>query len=319
MTRIACIGECMIELSPEGERTMRLAYAGDVCNTAVSLARLSRGEEIVVQFVTRLGDERHSDAMLASWSSEGIDTGLVDRLEGRAPGLYLIELDERGERSFTYYRSESAARALFADDAHASAVRDGLDGAGWVFLSGVTVSLLGAAAHERLLATLDALRAQGTRVAFDTNYRRRGWPDAATARERIAAVLDRCDLALPTLDDERALFGDRDVDECLARLAGHGVGEVAVKLGDRGARVASAGATEHVAPAADVEIVDTTGAGDAFDAGYLHARIVGLDPVGAAREGNELAAVVLGHRGAIAPDAAVLAAAARRNAGATGR
>jgi 2-dehydro-3-deoxygluconokinase len=319
MTRIACIGECMIELSPEGERTMRLAYAGDVCNTAVSLARLSRGKEIVVQFVTRLGDERHSDAMLASWSSEGIDTGLVDRLEGRAPGLYLIELDERGERSFTYYRSESAARALFADDAHAGAVRDGLDGAGWVFLSGVTVSLLGAAAHERLLATLDALRAQGTLVAFDTNYRPRGWPEAATARERIAAVLDRCDLALPTLDDERALFGDRDVDECLARLAGHGVGEVAVKLGDRGACVASAGATEHVAPAADVEIVDTTGAGDAFDAGYLHARIVGLDPVAAAREGNDLAAVVLGHRGAIAPESAVPAAAARRNARATAR
>lgn len=300
MTRIACIGECMIELSPDGERTMRLAYAGDVCNTAVSLARLSRGEDLVVQFVTRLGDERHSDAMLASWSSEGIDTRLVDRLEGRAPGLYLIELDERGERSFTYYRSESAARALFTDDAHASAVRDGLEGAGWVFLSGVTVSLLGSAAHERLLATLDAVRAQGTRVAFDTNYRRRGWPDAATARERIAAVLDRCDLALPTFDDERELFGDRDVEECLDRLAGHGVREVAVKLGDRGACVASGGAAEHVAPAADVEIVDTTGAGDAFDAGYLHARIVGLDPVDAAREGNELAAVVLGHRGAIA-------------------
>jgi 2-dehydro-3-deoxygluconokinase len=71
-----------------------------------------------------------------------------------------------------------------------------------------------------------------------------------------------------------------------------------------------------VAPAADVEIVDTTGAGDAFDAGYLHARIAGLDPVAAAREGNDLAAVVLGHRGAIAPESAVLAA-ARSDGGAT--
>jgi 2-dehydro-3-deoxygluconokinase len=313
MTRIACIGECMIELSPAGDRTMRLAYAGDVCNTAVSLARLSRGEEIVVQFATRLGDERHSDAMLASWSAEGIDTALVDRLEGRAPGLYLIELDDRGERSFTYYRNESAARALFADDAHARAMRDGLHGAGWVFLSGITVSLLDAAAHARLLATLDALRAEGTRVAFDTNYRPRGWPDAATARGRIAAVLDRCDLALPTLDDERALFGDRDVDACLDRLARHGVAEVAVKLGDGGACVASGGEVAHIAPEAEVEIVDTTGAGDAFDAGYLHARVAGLEPPAAAREGNELAAVVLGHRGAIAPEAAVAAAAARRN------
>jgi 2-dehydro-3-deoxygluconokinase len=312
MTRVACIGECMIELSPDGERTMRLAYAGDVCNTAVSLARLSRGDETVVQFATRLGDERHSEAMLDWWRAEGIDTALADRLEGRAPGLYLIELDERGERSFTYYRSESAARALFADDAHAWAMRDGLRGAGWVYLSGVTVSLLGEAAHERLLATLDALRGEGTRVAFDTNYRPRGWPDAATACERIAAVLDRCDLALPTLGDEHALFGDRDVDGCLERLAAHGVGEVAVKLGDRGACVAYDGVVEHVPPAADVEVVDTTGAGDAFDAAYLHARIAGLDPAAAARDGNELAAVMLGHRGAIAPEAAVLAA-ARRN------
>ena len=71
MTRVACIGECMIELSPAGDRTMLLAYAGDVCNTAVSLARLAREDGMVVQFATRLGDERHSAAMLAEWRSEG--------------------------------------------------------------------------------------------------------------------------------------------------------------------------------------------------------------------------------------------------------
>jgi 2-dehydro-3-deoxygluconokinase len=266
----------------------------------VSLARLARGTDIEVQFVTRLGDERHSDAMVAEWRAEGLGTELVDRIAGRAPGLYLIELDDEGERSFTYYRSESPARELFADDVQARATRDALQGAEWVFLSGVTLSLLGAGAHGRLLAMLDDLRANGARVALDTNYRPRGWSDAATARERIGAVLERCDLALPTLDDDRALFGDGDLDACLARLAGAGVGEVAVKLGPGGACVAHGGAVELVPAVADVEIVDTTGAGDAFDAGYLHARLRGVDPPAAAAAGNRLAAVTLGHRGAIA-------------------
>jgi len=298
VTTVACIGECMIELSPAGERTLQLAYAGDVCNTAVALARLARGTEVVVQFVTRLGDEQHSDAMLDEWRAEGIDTALVDRLPGRAPGLYLIELDERGERSFSYYRSESPARELLADDEHAAMLRAGLGGADWVFLSAVTLSLLSASAHERLLALLDHLRANATRVVLDTNYRPRGWPDADTARRRIADVLARCDLALPTLDDERTLFGDRDLAACLERLSG--VPEVAVKLGADGACVAWAGRSERVPPVADVEIVDSTGAGDAFDAAYLHARLTGADLPAAAAAGNALAAATLGHRGAIA-------------------
>jgi 2-dehydro-3-deoxygluconokinase len=300
MNTVACIGECMIELSPAGERTLELAYAGDVCNTAVALARLARRDDIAVRFVTRLGDERHSRAMLAEWRAEGIDTGLVDQLPGRAPGLYLIELDGRGERTFTYYRSESPARELLADEGHAATLRAGLEGAAWIFLSAVTLSLLAASAHERLLALLDELRATGTRVALDTNYRPRGWPDAGTARRRIGDALARCDLALPTLDDERALFGDRDLAACLERLHGLGVPEVAVKIGGDGAYVVRAGASEQVPAVGDVEIVDSTGAGDAFDAAYLHARLMGSDPAAAAAAGNAFAARTLGHRGAIA-------------------
>jgi 2-dehydro-3-deoxygluconokinase len=300
MTRIACMGECMIELSSVGERAMQLGYAGDVCNTAVALARLARGDDVVVQFVTRVGDERHSEAMIAEWGAEGIDTALVDRVGGRAPGLYLIDLDEHGERSFTYYRSESAARQLLADDDHAATLRAGLERADWLHLSAITLSILGEGAHERLLALLDELRPRGTRVALDTNYRPRGWPAAEDARRRIGDVLARCDLALPTLDDERALFGDRDLDGCLQRLRAAGVAEVAVKLGRDGACVAWEGGTEHVPAVDGVHVVDSTGAGDAFDAGYLHARLTGEDPPAAAAAANALAAQTLGHPGAIA-------------------
>jgi 2-dehydro-3-deoxygluconokinase len=294
MTRVAVMGECMIELSHLDDRTLALGYAGDVYNVAVSLARWGTD----VAFVSRLGDDHHSAAMLAAWRAEGLDTSLTDQLPGYAPGLYMIRTDGAGERSFTYWRSGSPARELLADDAHAERVRAGLAGTDWLLLSGISLSLLSDAAHARLLALLDALGAAGTRVAFDSNYRPAGWPDAATAAARMDDVLARTTLALPTLDDERALHGDADAEATVARLGALGVEEVVVKLGEAGALVAG----EIVPAERGVEVVDTTGAGDAFDAGYLHARIAGLEPAAAAAEGARLAAVVLRHRGAIVPE-----------------
>jgi 2-dehydro-3-deoxygluconokinase len=294
MTRVAVMGECMIELSHLDDRTLALGYAGDVYNVAVSLARWGTD----VAFVSRLGDDHHSAAMLAAWRAEGLDTSLTDQLPGYAPGLYMIRTDGAGERSFTYWRSGSPARELLADDAHAERVRAGLAGTDWLLLSGISLSLLSDAAHARLLALLDALGAAGTRVAFDSNYRPAGWPDAAAAAARMDDVLARTTLALPTLDDERALHGDADAEATVARLGALGVEEVVVKLGEEGALVAG----EIVPAEPGVEVVDTTGAGDAFDAGYLHARIAGLEPAAAAAEGARLAAVVLRHRGAIVPE-----------------
>jgi 2-dehydro-3-deoxygluconokinase len=291
MTRIAVMGECMIELSELDERTMTLGYAGDVYNVAVSLARW--GTEVAL--VSRLGDDHYSEAMLEAWRAEGLDTSLTDQLPGYAPGLYLIRTDATGERSFTYWRSASPARELLADDDHAEHVRAGLAGTDWLLLSGISLSLLSDAAHARLLELLDAL--DGTRVAFDSNYRPAGWPAAALAAARMDDVLARATLALPTLDDEQALHGDADAEATVARLTALGVEEVVVKLGGEGALAG----TELVGAEPGVEVLDTTGAGDAFDAAYLHARIAGLPPAAAAAEGNRLAATVLRHRGAIVP------------------
>jgi 2-dehydro-3-deoxygluconokinase len=318
MTRVAVIGECMIELSHLDEATLALAYAGDTLNMALHLARWGREAGIEVDYVTRLGDDHHSDAMVAGWEREGIGTGLVDRIEGCAPGLYLIRVDEAGERTFTYWRSASPARRLLADAAHARVLQAGLEGAGWVYLSGITLSLLDGDAHGRLLALLDTLRGGGTRVAFDTNFRPAAWESAAVARGRCEDLLARTDLALPTLSDEAALFGDRDLTACLDRLAAAGVGEAAVKLGAEGAVTAADGTVDHAPAEPGVEVVDSTGAGDAFNAGYLQARLRGHPPPAAARAGNRLAAAAIGHRGAIVPAEAMPAAPGPRPVGAAG-
>lgn len=278
---MAALGECMIELSEAGDGRYALGYAGDAYNVAVGLARAGRP----VRFVSRVGDDHYSDAMLAAWAAEGVDASLTDRVPGHVPGLYLIRTDERGERSFEYWRGESPARLLLADDDHAERLRAGLAGVDWIFLSGITLSLLGGAAHARLLELLDALPAK---VAFDTNYRRAGWPDAATARARMDGVLRRTDIALPTRDDH-----DEDL---IARLRELEVPEAAIKLGPEGALLLSG---ERIPAVRVDEVVDTTGAGDAFDAAYLHARLGGAAPAEAAAAANRAAAATLGHPGAI--------------------
>jgi 2-dehydro-3-deoxygluconokinase len=304
MLRIASIGECMIELSHRGPTELSLAFGGDTLNFAVYLARLTRERAVRVDYVSALGDDAYSDAMLAVWQTEGIGTDLVAQLPGRLPGLHTIRTDAGGERSFTYWRSASAAREMLRDG-RAARLRQELSGYDLLYLSGVTLSILDARQRRALLAIADAIRERGGRVAFDSNYRPVGWPDPAAARTAFDEMLTRSDLALPTLDDDQALFGVADAHQSADRLHHLGVAEVAVKLGAAGCFLSSAAFTGTVPPAPVAQVVDSTAAGDSFNAGYLGARLLGAEPEAAARLACAVAARVIGHRGAIIPAAAM--------------
>jgi 2-dehydro-3-deoxygluconokinase len=298
--RVASIGECMVELRHRSPVELDLAYGGDTLNTAVYLARLARERGVAVDYVTALGDDAYSDGMLALWQAEGVGTELVARLPGRLPGLYTIRVDQRGERSFTYWRSNSAARDMLKDG-RAERLSKALTGYDLLYLSGITLSILDAPQRKALLAIADAIRATGGRVAFDSNYRPVGWPDRAEARGVVDAMLTRTDIALPTLEDEQALFGVPDAQALADRLHRLGVAEVAIKLGPAGCYLSSAAFTGAV-PAEKVDaVVDSTAAGDSFNAGYLAARLLDAAPEAAARLGCRLAARVVAQPGALIP------------------
>jgi 2-dehydro-3-deoxygluconokinase len=302
--RVASIGECMIELRHRSATTLELAYGGDTLNTAVYLARLTGDRDVRVDYVSELGDDAYSDGMLAMWQEERIGIDLVARLPGRLPGLHTIRTDARGERSFTYWRSASAARDMLRGE-RAEQVAAALAGYDLLYLSGITLSILDPSQRAALVALADAVRADGGRVAFDGNYRPVGWPDADAARAAFDEMLERVDIALPTLDDEQALFGVKDARESAERLHGRGVAEVAIKLGQRGCFLSSAQFTGEI-PTEPVDVVvDSTAAGDSFNAGYLGARLLGADPPRAGRLGNRLAARVIAYPGAIIPAAAM--------------
>jgi 2-dehydro-3-deoxygluconokinase len=297
--RIVSIGECMIEMADRGDGTMTMAYAGDTLNTAVYLARIN-GPALKVDYVTALGDDPYSDAMLAFWQKEGINTDWVARLPGQLPGLYLIRTDAVGERSFYYYRSAAPARSLF-DLPETVDLLDHLADADMVHFSGITLSILSYPARDRLAEALEKLRHGGTRIVFDGNYRPSLWPSPDVARRVVTRFLSFVDLALPSADDEEHLFGDKSCEAIADRMHALGVNEVLVKHGAEGCFISQDDLRVHVPVSESVKPVDTTGAGDSFNAGYLSGRLAGLSPVDAAHMGNHLAATVIQHRGAIIP------------------
>lgn len=296
--RIAVVGEAMIELSPLGPDTARIGVAGDSFNTAVYLSRQLRGTGAQLAYVTALGDDHQSDRILAAMTSEGIDTQLVERLPGATPGLYMIELDDKGERSFSYWRATSAARRLFTSGTRLKP--SDLSGFDLVFLSAISLAILSPEARDSLHNWAQEYRAKGGLIAFDSNYRPRLWPDAATARYEIGRFWALTDIALPSLDDEMALFGDSDQNAVMTRLAASAVGFGALKRGLDGPISLDEGRQElGVSPVTDV--IDTTGAGDSFNAGFLAAWATGSSSMRAMASGHSLAAQVIRHRGAILP------------------
>lgn len=298
--KFACVGECMIEIANLADGGAQRRFGGDTLNTAVYLARLGND----VDYVTALGDDPYSGEMIAAWQAEGLGVGGVRRLPGTLPGLYMIRTDDAGERSFHYWRDQAPARRMFEGE-EGAALAAGLAAHDWIYLSGITLSILAVDDIGCLTAALAAARKSGARIAFDGNYRPRGWASRDAARAAFADLLAHVDLALPTFDDEQLLYGDLNVDSCLARYHDFGVAEVVVKNGPEGAVISAEGVVVQVPVLAVVAAVDTTAAGDSFNAGYLSQRARGHATIPAAQAGHRLAAAVIQHRGAIIPNSAM--------------
>lgn len=300
--KIACIGECMIELTlPRGDGGgSRVDFAGDSFNTAVYLKRAA--PEVGVAYVTAIGTDTLSDRMLAAFEAEGLDTTLVERRTDRVPGLYAISLDATGERSFTYWRDTSAARTLFLPPAEVTP--QSLEDQDILYLSGITLAVLQPEARASLKDFLRDWRAAGGRLAFDSNYRPRLWPDRGTAEAEITGFWKITDIGLPSLDDEMALYGDPGPSEVLTRLRDAGVAEGALKRGPAGPLAIGWNGELPEFPPAE-KVVDTTAAGDSFNGGYLAALARGLGPAERLATGHALASLVVGFPGAIIPAKAI--------------
>ncbi len=287
------IGECMVELSPAGTGLWRQGFAGDTFNTAWYLRReLSRDWR--VEFCSAVGRDELSERFLRFAAESGLGTGHVRRVAEATLGLYLISLD-RGERSFSYWRGQSAARQLADDPA---ALDRAADSASWIYFSGITLAILPERSRACLLGALRRARGRGVPIAFDPNMRPRLWPDGTTMLAEIDAGAAACSVVLPSFEEESAQRGDTHPEVTLARYARLGVSCVVVKDGCRRIHALRDGRVETHDPQR-VEPVDTTAAGDSFNAGLLAALATGEGmPVALAR-GAALARRVVSAPGAL--------------------
>ncbi|AIA73121.1 sugar kinase [Pectobacterium atrosepticum] len=301
-TNIAVIGECMIELSQKGTDLNR-GFGGDTLNTAVYIARQVNADKLGVHYVTALGTDSFSTEMVAAWQKEGVKTDLIQRLDNKLPGLYFIETDDSGERTFYYWRNDAAAR-YWLDSPEAEKIGQALAQFDYLYLSGISLAILNAESRQRLLALLRACRANGGKVIFDNNYRPRLWQSKEETQQSYTDILSCTDIAFLTLDDEDMLWGTKPLEAVLERTHGLGVNEVVIKRGADSCIVSERGQALVDVPAIKLskeKVVDTTAAGDSFSAGYLAVRLNGGSTQEAAQRGHLTASTVIQYRGAIIP------------------
>ena len=290
--RIVCVGEAMIELAPRGG-AWDVGYGGDTLNQALHLARFG----LDTAYLTVLGSDPFAPSMVQAWAREGLDTSLVLRDPERTTGLYAISIDPQGERKFAYWRSHSAARRLFAHEQLGQVMAQAEEAQVLVY-SLISLAILPEYGREALLGLAREVRRRGGRVAFDGNYRTRLWedPNGAQVWRNRAAV--EADFGFPTIDDERELSGAPDAEAVAKVWQDAGCGEVVVKLGGKGCRLPDG---TIVPPAVTLTPVDSSGAGDAFSAGYLACRLRGASREEAALRAHELAGWTVMRSGAIPP------------------
>jgi 2-dehydro-3-deoxygluconokinase len=287
----------MVELRGAGEDLFSRSYAGDVYNTAVYLKRSL--PEAQVQFLTATGTDATSQTMRKVWRLQGIDDALAFTLEDALPGLYLIETNALGERRFEYWRSNSAARAWFRLlQAHGESV---LHGADIIYFSGISLAILPPEERAAAIEMLRRARPHLGRIVFDPNVRLALWESAQCAAQTITEALSICDIALPSAEDIERLF-KIDTPELQAQLLREfGVQELAITMGSSGCLIETATERLRLPAAATRTVVDTSGAGDAFNGAYLAGRLQRHSLQQAAQAGLLLGTRVITHAGAIVP------------------
>lgn len=295
--QIGCIGEAMLELQfGKDSLGADLGIAGDVLNTAIYMRRCLPPEH-VVSFVSVIGNDPLSNQMANYFAGEGLSLDHLARHEERVPGIYGITTDDQGERSFLYWRDNSAAKTMFSKGSAISAqLFQHFD---VVYFSAITLAIISTEARTTFMDALKEFQKNGGLVAFDSNYRPNLWPDVQSARDAVEDVWKNCDIALPSIDDEMELFSDPDEASVLARFAEYGVSVGALKRGGDGPLPIGS----HDVPATNyrqvLDVVDTTAAGDSFVGAFLASHLMGEPLHASLQAGHECAAKVISHRGAI--------------------
>ncbi|TLU65669.1 sugar kinase [Thalassotalea litorea] len=305
MNKIVLMGECMIELLQDKQsgQIAGQSFAGDVYNSAVYLKRLFPAVD--TKLLTAIGGDSMSDAMLSRFASEDLNNQLVFRDPERLPGIYLVQTDDEGERSFLYWRESAAARQVmqFVDAPETLQ----LDAGDVFFFTGISLAIIEKSHREKFWTVVSQLKQQGVKIAFDLNYRARLWSTLEDAQQQFANAYQLADILIPGVDDFEQMYpslcnGNIDSAEAIvAFFQDYEFLELIIKNGEKNIIVMTQDERAEIDVQRVTNVVDTTSAGDSFNGAYLGARIAGKSMQDATRLAAKVAGEVIQHPGAIVP------------------
>jgi 2-dehydro-3-deoxygluconokinase len=273
----------------DGRRLYLEGFGGDTSNAAIAAAR----QGARVAYVTAVGRDPAGDRFIELWQREGVDVSAVRRSAEAQTAVYFVTHGKAGHE-FLYYRRDSAASFVSPADVPEAMIA----GAKIFYASGISQAI-SASAADAVFHAIAIARRNGVRVAYDTNYRSRLWPPARAAAI-INAAIAQSDIALPGVDDALALSGLTDADAIADFYLRPGTKIVVLKMGARGALLATPEARTRIPPFPCTP-TDATGAGDTFCGSFLARLIAGDAPEPAARYAAAAAALKTEGYGAVAP------------------
>lgn len=294
---VVVIGDANVDLevtipSPQGHDLQdnpepQLFGGGSAANTAAALARLG----VACRFAGTVGNDLFGRFAVADLAAAGVDTQLVTMSASDPTVMVIAVIRPDGERLIYVWPPRGGAHGALSAEAAVAAIA----GATWLHVSGICLRVSPAA--EALLAAMEGAQAAGVPVSFDLNLRLENWGWDDGFRALVTAAIVRCDVVVGGGADEIGMLAGLDDPVQAARSLAGEDRLVIARLGPDGAIACSANG-EVVVPGFVVEVVDTVGAGDAFNAGFIAARLRGLGVAEALRWGNAVAAFTITRSGA---------------------
>ncbi|WP_426359896.1 sugar kinase [Pseudocolwellia sp. HL-MZ19] len=300
MKNIFLFGECMVELlnvSPNAQlpQTLKQSFAGDVFNTAVYLKRVFA--DMKVNIVTAVGTDEFSSNMVEYFQQQNIETDFVYRSTDKIAGLYSIKTDSEGERTFTYWRENSAARQVMKsiDSAEIEKMSQG----DVFFFSGISLAVITPEDRPKFWEMVEQLKSAGVTIIFDPNYRARMWSSPDEAKQEYHQAFTLSNIALPGVDDFKQLYQLNTAEEVITFSEAYTFDELVIKNGEKGVVYIKDNTRTDIAITPVENVVDTTSAGDSFNGVFVGARTAGTNSNDAIKLASASAALVIQHKGAI--------------------